>query len=156
VSNEDKADVSPKRGRGRPRIYPKKPDQPKRPPGRPHKETFAQYVRSNGVTLKLSRAHKMILDAEASRIGIQRSAFLTMIAIANSGLVMFQRAPGGASYDHFTEEDFHTVMPFSWYVTDEHRKLVEQDMAKTGLGTLIAWTQHNLNVWIGKPNGLRA
>ena len=138
----------------------REPEPKKRGPGRPRRgesPSFPGTLPPTGntriVRLKLTRAHMRIIETEAAAWGTNRGHFLELLLKAKLGLLPVNKKARSTQKYQFTKDEIGEWVDFAWYLKNEDRLLLEQDMRQTGILGPQAWVSMMLNHWIGCPMG---
>src|SRR5437867_1924201 len=101
------------------------------------------------IQISLPQPHMHMLRKEADLIGVSRGALLGMILRKRRLGFQFQRPPGAPSYD-FKPKEFEKTERFTWYVTRDERKMLDEDTLLMGNMTISAWVITVMNQYIGR------
>lgn len=104
------------------------------------------------MTVYLPPAHLSILEREAAALMMSRSRFLEMLLRRKHGEVSIERGKNVGTYK-FKEKDFSENQRFSWVMSKDMKKQLDEDVLLLGAGGVQAWVIRHLLDWIGKPTG---
>jgi hypothetical protein len=105
------------------------------------------------ITVRLPAVYFRIMDTEATRIGVSRGSFLTMLLRWKDGTVQFGRPDGAPSYET-TEAELSETQTYVWQIGAELLNTVDLDRLRMGNLSLPAYITQLLNHWLGCPMGL--
>ena len=101
------------------------------------------------IQLTIPEPHFEILTKESELVGVPRGSLLNMILRRRRGLFNFER-PTNAPHYTFKPKDFGKMTRYTWYVTPEIRKLLDEDTLEMGNVTISMWLVSILNRYAGR------
>jgi hypothetical protein len=106
-------------------------------------------ARMQQIQITIPLPHLEILTREADLIGVPRGSLLGMILRKRRGAFSFDRPPSAPTYA-FKPKDFEEMVRYTWYVTPELRKMLDQDTLEMGNVTISMWVVSVLNRYVDR------
>jgi hypothetical protein len=93
--------------------------------------------------------HIEMLSRESELVGVPRGSLLAMILRKRRGGFQFERPTAAPTYN-FKTKDFAKMARYTWYVTPEVRKLLDEDTLEMGNVTISMWVVSVINQYVGR------
>jgi hypothetical protein len=110
----------------------------------PPSEAEATKQQLQQIQITLPHPHIEMLTREADLVGVPRGSLLTMILKKRRGRFHFERPTDAPTYQ-FKPKDFASMARYTWYVTPDVRKLLDEDTLEMGNVTISMWVVSILN-----------
>jgi hypothetical protein len=101
------------------------------------------------IQITIPQPHIDMLTSEAELVGVPRGSLLAMILKKRRGGFHFERPTGAPQYN-YKPKDFAKMGRYTWYVTPEVRKLLDEDTLEMGNVTISMWVVSILNQYVGR------
>ena len=101
------------------------------------------------IQISLPRPHLMMLRKEAELIGVSRGMLLGLMLRRRRSGFRFERPPAAPTYE-FNSKEFEKTERFTWYVTRDERKMLDEDTLLMGNMTISAWVITVMNQYVGR------
>jgi hypothetical protein len=130
---------------------PRKSSSSLSPPKRTPPPSAAQAAKQQlqQIQITIPRPHIQILTNEAALVGVPRGSLLTMILKRRRGGFHFERPSGAPTYA-YAPKAFASMARYTWYVTRDIRKLLDDDTLEMGNVTISMWVVSVLNQYVGR------
>jgi hypothetical protein len=115
----------------------------------PPSEQEAAKQQLQQIQITIPQPHIDMLTREAELVGVPRGSLLAMILKKRRGGFHFERPTGAPHYNH-KPKDFARMGRYTWYVTPEVRRLLDEDTLEMGNVTISMWVVSILNQYVGR------